>query len=147
MTHRALGALVVLAVTVVVCLLPIACGDGTTTNAGPGATATTVPSKGPRDVSGTGMPADLGVYLAPTTTDADMTRLMSELFHETTPGRVGEDMIDGVLGVQGDYGVKAIYIDFSPGTTAHRVDEIIRSTEADPNVVETRRDAVVGEPL
>lgn len=122
-----------------------ACGDEPSENAQTVSTVTSTSVRATDDVFGRGLSADLGIYLSQAITDDEMTALISGLLHETTPGREGEAMIEGVHRVQGDYGVKAIYVDFENGTSSTRIDEIVTDVSADPAVIDTRRDVVVGE--
>jgi len=140
---RRLGLLVVRILLVASVSIVAACGSGDLeTSAGSGQSIAT---SAPRDVFGQGLPADLGIYFHPGLSDADVAAASADLLFETTPGRMGEKMIAGVFGVQIDYGVPAIYVDFEEGVSEERVVEVIALVRSESTVADARRDVLVGE--
>ncbi|MCC5953330.1 MAG: hypothetical protein JJU45_14645 [Acidimicrobiia bacterium] len=95
--------------------------------------------------SGYGFPADLGIYFSPEIDDDGLSTAMSDLLFEQVPGRTGEAMVDGVHSVQPDYGVAAIYVVLDGCASAAGFDDLVQAAEQHPDVVEVRRDVIVGQ--
>lgn len=95
------------------------------------------------EVFGEGVETDLAVYLKAGLADQEITDTVSSMLFTTTPGRQGEAMIEGVHGVQTDYGAPAVFVDFDKDASEDRIIEIISQLESSPVVVDTQRNVTV----